>query len=227
MAEIQAVLTNNRQFKAQPIGIALGAHFWQGNIIDEFQKNLELTSKDRAAAASVSKRVYIMVKQLAHQRQVAVSPSAPAFDSPGALIDTLIEDATVCPFPQLGLWLAQALKKHSLAFDGDLGVLDSTLRAKCAASIDAAFSDAGAARPNVLQTTSLAEAQRFAKALFQQDSFATLQNLREHLALAFAGVVPGEKREEFKALLMNELRAEFDRAFMATASTEPVQAKKE
>jgi hypothetical protein len=225
MAEIQAVLTSNRLFKAMPIGCAFGALFWQGSIFDEFGRNLEkyLTGK---RALIVNKRVYITAMQLANQRTAVVNQSSPASISPGARIDRLIEEATVCPFPKLGLWLAQALKEHSFKFDDDLEVLDSALRARCASAIDAAFKDAEAAHRKEPQDTSPAEAKRIAKALFQQDSFATLRNLREHLALALAGAVPSQEREKFKALLLNEIRAEFDRAFMAIASTEPVQAAK-
>jgi hypothetical protein len=218
MAEITPLLTSKRQLVAISIGTAFGALFWRGARVHEFGTKLEeyLTRRDSKAAMAVSKYVYIRAMQFTHERQAAINqsslvPHAPASNSPGARIDKLIQAAIICPFPKLGLWLAEGLKKNSIKHS-DLDALETALRDRFATAIDAAFNDAEGHR-NQFQVTGSAEAGRIAQALFGPDSFATLQSLREHLTLALDGVVSKEEREEFKAQLLLHMRAEFVRAF--------------
>ena len=213
MEELRPVLTNNRQRAAMPMGIAFGSLFCHGATIDAFGTTFGgyLTRRAWYAVMIVNKRVYIKAMQIAHERWV---PYAPASNSPGAGIDKLIQKAIVRPFSQLALWLAEGLRQHAVK-PGDLDALDAALRTECAAAIDAAFNDVETARRNELQTTSQAEAQRIAQTLFQPDSFATPRDLREHLALALAGPVPAQGREEFKKRLLFEMKAEFARMFEA------------
>ena len=160
-----------------------------------------LPPRDSRAVKIVSKFVYIKAMQYDRERRAASKqskgvPHGPASDSLGAKIDKLMEEAIIRPIPQLAHWLVEGLRKNSVE-PGDLDALETAFRDKFAAAIDAAFDD-----PRLCQTqrqvTDAAQAERIAKALFAQASFADLQSLQEHLILALDGVVPRGGARKFQ-----------------------------
>ena len=144
----------------------------------------------------------------------ALVPYEPASNtSPGAKIDEL--ENVDCPLAELDLWVAQGLKKNSVT-RGDRDALEDALRVKLAIAIDAAFDDA--ARPNQPQIVAdRGEADRIAKNLFGPASTATFASLTRDLSRALGGVVPEEKRIEFKSSLVYFMTTKILRVFNDTA----------
>ena len=125
MAELTPLLVRNRQLVAAHImstGAAFSMQMCKGMDIEEltisFQTNLSPHDCENVRKV-LDKGHRPLARELTRERQARINgselrPHAPASNtSPGAKIDEL-ENAD-CRLAELGLWLAQGLKKNSVA----------------------------------------------------------------------------------------------------------------